>query len=63
MNRFNFRPILIITISLVLGILSGIVSGYYGYGYLIILSAIYIVIFSVFYIIRRKLKWRAVIVY
>lgn len=63
MNRFNFRPILIITISLVLGILSGIVSGYYGYGYLIILSAIYIVIFSVLYIIRRKLKWRAVIVY
>ena len=63
MNRFNFRPILVITISLVLGILTGIISGYYGYKILISLSVVYTLIFGVLFIIRRKLKWRAVIVY
>ena len=63
MNRFNFRPILIITCSLVLGILSGIVSGYLGINYFILFAIIYLLIFSVLFFIRRKLKLKAVITY
>ncbi len=63
MNRFNFRPVLIITLSLVLGILSGLASGYFGIKYFIIFAIIYLIIFSLLFFVRRKLKLRAIITY
>ncbi len=63
MNRFNFRPILILTFSLILGVIIAIYSAYYKGVISIVAIISYLIICAILFLLRRKLKLRAVIVY
>ncbi len=56
-NKFNFRPILIISISAILGILSGIIWGYYSFKeYALIFCTVIIAFICLFFIRNKKLS-------